>query len=214
MKVVQSSFFRALCAVIVGGLLIAYREQTVTWITIAIGVLFFLSGVISIVSYYSARRQAEKTQVLLDAEGRQISGIRPTPPIVGIGSLILGGMLAAMPNVFINGLMFILSIILIMGAVTQLVNLSTARKMGSVGIVFWLFPCVILLIGILALVKPSVIASAPLLVIGWTMVVYGIAELANALKLSNNRRKWTKMTEVKDDGTETAASTAEQEQAQ
>lgn len=40
MKVVHSSLFRAVCAIIIGVLLIQYREQTVTWITIAIGVLF------------------------------------------------------------------------------------------------------------------------------------------------------------------------------
>ena len=62
MKVIHSSIFRAVCAIIVGVLLIQYREQTVTWITIAIGVLFFLSGVISLASYWAAKRNAEKMQ--------------------------------------------------------------------------------------------------------------------------------------------------------
>ena len=53
MKVIHSSFFRAICAIIVGALLIQYREQTVTWITIAVGVLFFLSGVISVFTDFS-----------------------------------------------------------------------------------------------------------------------------------------------------------------
>ena len=71
MKVIHSSIFRAVCAIIVGVLLIQYREQTVTWITIAIGVLFFLSGVISLASYCVAKRNAEKMQgqVLSDANG-------------------------------------------------------------------------------------------------------------------------------------------------
>ena len=60
MKVIQSSLFRALCAIIVGALLIQYREQTVTWITIAIGVLFFLSGVFSLLSYMSAKRSSSQ----------------------------------------------------------------------------------------------------------------------------------------------------------
>ena len=60
MKVFQSSIFRALCAIVVGALLVKYREQTVTWITIAIGVIFFVSGVISTVAYLSAKRQATK----------------------------------------------------------------------------------------------------------------------------------------------------------
>ena len=199
MKVIQSSMFRALCAIIVGALLIQYREQTVTWITIAIGVLFFLSGVFSILSYLSAKRNAEKMkgQYLYDAQGNHIIGIRPNFPLVGLGSLILGLILALMPNVFIAWLMFILSAILLMGALTQMGNLVTAAKMGRVGIVYWLMPTLLLLLGLLAIIKPSSIASAPLLVIGWAMLVYGVVEAVNALKVSNNRRKWQKMQEIK-----------------
>ena len=91
MKVIHSSLFRAVCAIIVGGLLIQYREQTVTWITIAIGVLFFLSGVFSLLSYLSAKRNSEKMkgQYLYDAQGNHIVGMRPNFPLVGMGSLIL-----------------------------------------------------------------------------------------------------------------------------
>lgn len=196
MKIVHSSLFRAICAIIVGALLIQYREQTVTWITIAIGVLFFLSGVISIVTYYSAKRSASRGHVVYDANGKQIAGMQPSFPIVGVGSLILGLILALMPNTFVTSLMYILSIILIMGAVSQFMNLAAARRMGRVGFVFWIFPSVILLIGLLAIVKPSAIASAPLFIIGWTMLIYGIVECVNALKISNNKRKRTKMQEV------------------
>lgn len=200
MKLVQSSLFRALCAIIVGVLLIQYREQTVTWITIAIGVLFFLSGVISLASYYSAKRAAEKMQgqILQDAQGKKLVGIRPNFPIVGVGSMILGAILALMPNEFIYGLMFILSTILIMGAITQMVNLATAAKMGRVGLIYWLMPSALLLLGLLAIIKPSSIASAPLLIIGWAMLVYGVVECINALKVSNNKRKYQKANHLED----------------
>ena len=192
MKVIQSSLFRALCAIIIGALLIQYREQTVTWITIAIGVLFFLSGVFSLLSYMNAKRSAEKMkgQYLYDAQGNQIIGMRPNFPLVGLGSLIFGLVLALMPNVFIAWLMFILSAILILGAITQMANLVTAAKMGRVGIIYWLMPSALLLLGILAVIKPSALASAPLLIIGWAMLVYGVVECANAFKISNNRRNW------------------------
>lgn len=196
MKVIHSSFFRAICAIIVGALLIQYREQTVTWITIAIGVLFFLSGVISLATYYSAKRNADKAQILYDANGKQITGLRPNFPLVGLGSLILGLILALMPNTFITSLMFILSAILIMGAISQFINLAAARKMGSVGFVYWIFPSAILLMGLLAVIKPSAIASAPLFIIGWTMLIYGVVECINAFKLANNKRKWTKAEEI------------------
>ena len=194
MKVIHSSIFRAVCAIIVGVLLIQYREQTVTWITIAIGVLFFLSGVISLASYWAAKRNAEKMQgqILSDSNGKPIMGIMPKFPLVSVGSLILGLLLALMPQVFIAWLMFILAFILILGALTQFVNLASAAKMGRVGILFWLFPSVLLLLGLLTIIKPSAIASAPLFIIGWGMLIYGVVELLNAFKISNNKRIWLK----------------------
>lgn len=194
MKVIHSSIFRAVCAIIVGVLLIQYREQTVTWITIAIGVLFFLSGVISLASYWAAKRNSEKMQgqILSDSTGKPIMGMMPKFPLVSVGSLILGLLLTLMPQVFIAWLMFILAFILILGALTQFVNLASAAKMGRVGILFWLFPSVLLLLGLLTIIKPSAIASAPLLIIGWGMLIYGVVELLNAFKISNNKRIWLK----------------------
>ena len=194
MKVIHSSIFRAVCAIIVGVLLIQYREQTVTWITIAIGVLFFLSGVISLASYWAAKRNAEKMQgqILSDSNGKPIMGMIPKFPLVSVGSLILGLLLALMPQVFIAWLMFILAFILILGALTQFANLASAAKMGRVGILFWLFPSALLLLGLLAIIKPSAIASAPLFIIGWGMLIYGVVELLNAFKVSNNKRIWLK----------------------
>lgn len=204
MKVIHSSIFRAVCAIIVGVLLIQYREQTVTWITIAIGVLFFLSGVISLASYWAAKRNAEKMQgqILSDSNGKPIMGMLPKFPLVSVGSLILGLLLALMPEVFIAWLMFILAFILILGALTQFVNLASAAKMGRVGILFWLFPSALLLLGLLAIIKPSAIASAPLFIIGWGMLIYGVVELLNAFKISNNKRIWLKNQQQKPDSKE------------
>ena len=204
MKVIHSSIFRAVCAIIVGVLLIQYREQTVTWITIAIGVLFFLSGVISLASYWAAKRNAEKMQgqILSDSNGKPIMGMMPKFPLVSVGSLILGLLLALMPQVFIAWLMFILAFILILGALTQFVNLASAAKMGRVGILFWLFPSALLLLGLLAIIKPSAIASAPLFIIGWGMLIYGVVELLTAFKVSNNKRIWLKNQQQKQDSKE------------
>lgn len=204
MKVIHSSIFRAVCAIIVGVLLIQYREQTVTWITIAIGVLFFLSGVISLASYWAAKRNAEKMQgqILSDSNGKPIMGMIPKFPLVSVGSLILGLLLALMPQVFIAWLMFILAFILILGALTQFANLASAAKMGRVSILFWLFPSALLLLGLLAIIKPSAIASAPLFIIGWGMLIYGVVELLNAFKVSNNKRIWLKNQQQKQNSKE------------
>lgn len=189
MKVIQSSLFRALCAIIIGVLLIKYREQTVTWITITIGVLFFLSGIISLVSYLVARKNTLDVQ-LFDANGKQIAGQRPAFPLVSVGSVILGLILALMPNTFVEWLMFILAIILILGAINQFAMLALAAKYGRVNLVLWIFPSAILLVALIALVRPSTIASAPLFILGWCMLIYGVAECVNLLNLQRRRKSY------------------------
>ena len=191
MKVLQSSIFRAICAIAVGALLVKYREQTVTWITITIGVIFFVSGLISCFAYFSAKRRNDDVEIL-DAQGKPILGPSPSFPIVGIGSIILGGLLALAPNTFVNGLMYVLAGILILGALNQFFNLGTASRFARVGCIWWAFPTIILLIGLVAVIKPSAIASAPLFIIGWCMMVYGVVDLINAIKIHQCRRSFEK----------------------
>ena len=190
MKVLQSSIFRALCAIAVGALLVKYREQTVTWITIVIGVVFFISGLISCIAYFSAKRKSNGEDYdIYDAQGHLIAQSKPAFPIVGLGSLILGAILALLPTTFVNGLTYMLAAILILGAVNQFFNLTIATRFAHIGFMWWIVPALILLLGIIALIKPSAIASAPLLVIGWCMMVYGVVEIINNVKIHQCRRR-------------------------
>lgn len=200
MKVFQSSIFRALCAIVVGALLVKYREQTVTWITIAIGVIFFVSGVISTVAYLSAKRQATKEGVeIYDAKGNRLTRPVPPFPIVGIGSIILGAWLALFPNSFVNGLMFVLAGMLILGALNLFFNLAAATRFSSIGCLWWVLPVAVFLVGITALVKPSTIASAPLFIIGWGMMAYGMVDLVNTIKIHRCRKAFEKAQQGNDE---------------
>lgn len=190
MKVLQSSIFRAICVIIVGALLVKYREQTVTWITILIGVIFFISGVISCIAYFSAKHKSTGDGLdIYDAHDKLIVQSKPMFPIVGLGSLILGTILALFPNAFVNGLVYVLAAILILGAINQLFNLTTATKFAHIGLVWWIVPVLVLIIGIVAIAKPSVIATAPLLIIGWCMMVYGAAEIINSIKIHQCKKR-------------------------
>lgn len=196
MQIIQSSLARAVSAIIMGVLLIKYREQTVTWLTIVIGILFFLSGVISCAAYFVARRRESDVQ-LFDADGRQLSGFKVSFPLTGLGSIVLGLILALMPNAFISWLMFILAAMLIIGAIGQFVSLAAITRTFRVGIYFWIMPSVILLIGLLALIRPSAIASAPLFVIGWCMLLYGVSESVNSIKFYLLHKKMKEAAEKK-----------------
>ena len=89
------------------GFEVKYPTDTMTGITICIGVLFLLPGVFSLITYWSSKRNECPEQVL-DSEGNVISGGKPIFPIVGLGSVILGLFLALMPATFVSILMYVL----------------------------------------------------------------------------------------------------------
>ncbi len=195
MKILQSSIFRAICAIAIGILLIKFPDNTVTWITVAIGILFLLSGIISLVVYLNAKKHVSEYKIT-DAEGHVVAGEKPTFPIVGVGSIILGFLLALTPNVFITALMYIIGGILVLGAINQYMNLVNARKYGKIGFGYWIFPSVILLIGLYVIIKPMAPASMAMLVLGWCSLLYGVTEMINSLKFYSDKRKVRQAQEI------------------
>lgn len=191
MKVLQSSIFRAACSVIIGGMLIKYPDVTATWIVIAIGALFLLSGIISCAAYISARKNTGSTTII-DSNGNVISGGTPTFPIVGVGSGILGLLLVVSPHFVIGIMAYVLGAILILGAINQMVCIVAAGKIKRMPLFFWISPVLILIIGVIAVVKPMWIAGAPFVIIGWSLLLYGVAEIINALKINADRRRFEK----------------------
>lgn len=197
MKTFPKSILRACCAIAAGVVLVQYREQAVMWITVGIGVVFFISAVISFIDYMASRKNGDEQVELFDAQGRKMEQRRKRRfPVVAVGCGILGGVMALSPGTFVGGLMFVLAALLIAGGVYQLFSLSLATRFARVGFVWWVFPVVILLIGLLALIKPSTIASAPLLIIGWCLMVYGVVDLIDALKIHRCKRQFDKAEEI------------------
>lgn len=194
MKILQSSVFRALCAIVIGILLIKFPDNTVKGITVAIGVLFLMSGVISCVTYLWSKRHVSDYKIY-DAEGNLVSGEQPTFPIVGIGSAILGLILALTPTSFVSALMYIIGIILVLGAINQFMSLLTARRYGRVGVWFWLMPSLILLTGLYVMLKPMAPVEMAMLLLGWCTLLYGVVELINALKFYRDKKSWLQQQE-------------------
>lgn len=205
MRILQSSIIRAVCACAVGYLLVMYRTEMVQWLTIAIGALFFVSGLISVIMYYVEKRKAERTAEQLATIAEMHNGadipkdktdilrsIKPAFPLVGIGSMILGVILSVMPSTFINGMMYALAAILILGAVNQYINLAGILKISRVPIIYWLFPTFILLVGIYMLVKPLEAMAMPFRILGWGLILYGVVECINSIKIYKARKGYEK----------------------
>ena len=209
MKVFQSSIFRALCAIIVGALLVKYRDQAVTGMTIVVGILFFISGLVSCLTYLSAKRKSTDNGGdvfdLYDAQGRLIKQSKPNFPIVGIGSAILGAILALMPNTFVNGLTYVLGAIIILGAINQFYNLTIATRFAHIGFFWWVCPALLLVIGLIAVIKPALMATMPLLILGWCLMVYGVVVIINSLMIHHCRKRF-----LTDNSTNDGTATAEE----
>ena len=194
MRILQSSVFRALCAIIIGALLIKFPDNTVKGITVAIGVLFLVSGLISCVTYFWSKRHVSEYKVY-DADGNLVAGEQPTFPIVGIGSTILGLILALTPTAFVSALMYIIGIILILGAINQYMSLLSGRRYGRVSLWYWIMPTLILLTGLYVMLKPLAPLNTAMLILGWCTLVYGVVELVNTLKFYRDKKSWIKAQE-------------------
>lgn len=182
MKILRSAVFRAICAIVTGILLINNPDSTVRGITIAIGVMFLVSGVISCATYLNARKNSAGAEIY-DADGRLIASPRPPFPLVGIGSILLGLILAVIPDTFVKSLMYVLGALIILGAINQFIALAGARRVFRVPAWFWVCPSVILITGIFVMVKPMDSATVPLLILGWCLLFYGVTECVNAVKI-------------------------------
>ena len=200
MKVLQISAIRAIIVLVTGFLLVKYREETMTWMTITVGVLFLLSGLVSCIAYYFekekvARKTAKAEQQDEQQEEENLKS--PSFPIAGIGSIVLGIILAVIPNTFMTGVVYILAALLILGAINQFMNLARSRQYARVPFYLWLFPTVILVVAILLISKPMEAAALPLLVIGWAFMYYGVLEFALIIRMYLVRRAFEKAEEAK-----------------
>ena len=200
MKVLQISAIRAIIVLVTGFLLVRYREETMTWMTITVGILFLLSGLVSCIAYYFEKEKvAKKTAKAEQQEGQQEEENLKSPsfPIAGVGSIALGIILAVMPNTFITWVVYILAALLILGAVNQFMNLARSRQYARVPVYMWLFPTVILAIAILLISKPIETAQLPLLVLGWAFMYYGVLEFILIIRMYLVRRSYEKAEEAK-----------------
>ncbi len=165
----------------------------------AIGILFLLSGIIALISYWNARRHANE-YTITDAQGNVINGTQPGFPLVGIGSLLLGLTLVFSPTLFVHWLMYILGAMLILGGINQLIILVAARRYGSIGAFFWIAPILIIIAGIFIFIKPMESAELPMIILGWCMLLYGVTEMINSIMVYSLRRKLKKMQEAAEAG--------------
>ena len=187
MKVVNSYIFRAVCALLVGILLVSNPERMTGLLVQVIGGLFLLSGLVSLVSY---------AMICLSDK----SGMRPAFPLVGLGSLLFGIFLIFFPALFVTYLMYVFGFLMVVGGINQIWNLFRLRRLIPFRWYVLLAALVIAGMGVFVLFKPMESAALPFILLGVNFILFGIAELVNGVrwrKYANlNRKKETESSVV------------------
>lgn len=197
MKVFQISAVRAIIVLVTGFLLVKYREDTMTWMTITVGVLFLISGLVACMVYYFEKEKvAKKTAKAALQEGQQEEEDLKSPsfPIAGVGSIVLGIILAVMPNTFTTWMVYILSALLILGAVNQFMNLARSRQYARVPVYMWVFPTISMVVAILLISRPIETDALffTLKIIGWAFMYYGVLEFVLIIRMYLVRKAYDK----------------------
>lgn len=84
---------------------------------------------------------------------------------------------------------YIIGAILILGAANQMLNIVTAGRLGRITPVLWICPSIVMIVGLIAIIRPMWIASAPFIIMGWCLLLYGITEIVNELKINSHRKR-------------------------
>lgn len=168
----RNSIYRSVISILLGLVLVMWPGAAIRYIIMAIGVIFLITGLVSLFVSYKNREEHP---------GKMVS-------LTGFGSIILGLLLVCFPSSFATILMFLLGFILVIAAVGQFVTLAAARQFGYVSPVSYLFPVIILIAGIIVLFDPFSSAEGVFILFGATLVFYGITDLINQYAINKLRK--------------------------
>lgn len=167
----KGGIYRAVLAILLGLVFLLWPVDALRYVVMLIGVVFLAIGIIS---FIISSKNHEEHQ-------------RSFAPLSGIGSIILGLLLVCLPSTFATVFMFLLGFILAVAAVGQFVTLAAARQFGHVAPVSFLFPILVLIVGIVILFDPFSSAKSVFILFGITAVFYGVTDLFNQYSIRKMR---------------------------
>lgn len=174
MRILGYSLMRAVCALVIGMILVMFPDQASNYFVITIGVIFLVPSLISIIAYLTNGKKKQQRF-----------------PIEGIGSLLFGLWLIIMPHFFSNLLTIILGFILLMGGIQQLASVSTLRALVKVSYRYYVVPTLILIAGLVALFNPTGVQRTAFIIIGISCMVYAFSEFFNWFIFTRLQQKST-----------------------
>lgn len=171
---------RGITALLIGGLLVFWSQSAVTYLIMAIGCLFLIPGLLSLLAYLRNT----------SSEGTRRFG---WPQMLGVGSILFGLCLIVSPVFFEKSLMYALGIILSYAGLSEIIQLTAARQWVRVPGGFYVTPVLVMLLGIFILFNPIESANLPFIILGIGCMVYGLSDMVNVIKF---RRRNSDVEEV------------------
>ena len=193
MKLLRISIIRAIAAVVGGVLLLKYDADVLKVLTIVLGVVFLLAGVVSLVGWVNNRRKKADFRAYDNPKAQADDADPSVFPIAGLGSLLLGLILAlTRRNDYVEWAMYLVGALLVLGALNMLMNLFSARKLEPVPAWPWLIPVAVVVAAIVAMLKGLVPANVCTTILGVTALVYAAGEVVLSFLLTGIRRRYEK----------------------
>lgn len=177
---ITMAMLRGIAALLIGILLVFWSQNAVTYLIMAVGCLFLIPGLLSLLAYF---RQTSP-------EGNRSFG---WSQVLGIGSILFGLCLIVSPVFFEKSLMYALGIILSYAGLSEIIQLTVARQWTRVPVGFYVTPVLVMLVGIFILFNPIESANVPFIILGIGCMVYGLSDMVNVIKF---RRRNSEVEEV------------------
>ena len=174
----NKSYLYSYLLTLIGGVVLVImrgRANLFEAITIIVGILFLIPGLMSLI------------RVIFPPKAAKLAGEKPSVGliIVAAAAIIFGILLIAAPHLFVNFIVYAFGALLIICGVVQLLNFIPS--MGNLGFPKWYLatPVLSLCIGILIMIiGAEKILDVLALVTGIVLIVYGLNGLAGYIDRS------------------------------
>ena len=163
------AMLRGITALLIGVLLVFWSQSAVLYLIMAIGCLFLIPGLLSLLTYF------RKPSLV----GNRRFG---WAQVLGVGSILFGLCLIVSPVFFEKSLMYALGIILSYAGLSEIIQLVSARQWVRVPGGFYVTPVLVMLLGIFILFNPIESANLPFILLGIGCMVYGLSDMVNVIK--------------------------------
>ncbi len=163
----------SIITIAVGIVLVMWPTEVLNYMVKLIGAVFLVTGVVSLILSYQNR------------EERAARGLNS---FSGIGSIILGIVLWAMAGFFTDMLMWLFGLLLLIAGTGQLVALFSARRMGDLPGMAYVFPILLLIAGLVSFLDPFSAKESLVMFFGAMTIFYGITSLINQYNINKLRK--------------------------